>query len=147
MGWLHVVAGRADRWSRWGVFSAVFHLVALAAGLPFGAMGVAVAYTIAMFCLFVPALVYAGQPIGIGVKDVLSATGPQMVSALVAVAFGLAIEQLFLREFSELARLIVSIPICASIYLAVVLGVFRMTGPLKLASSMLHDFGPLKRWA
>ena len=60
---------------RWGVFSAVCQLVALMAGLPFGAMGVAVAYTVAMFCLFVPALVYAGHPIGIGVRDVLSATG------------------------------------------------------------------------
>jgi PST family polysaccharide transporter len=147
MGWLHVVAGRADRWSRWGVFSAVFHLLALAAGLPFGAMGVAVAYTVAMFCLFVPALVYAGQPIGIGVRDVLSATGPQMISALVAVAFGLVMQQLFLLDLSELGRLVVSVPICLVMYLVVVLGVFRMTGPLKLASSMLQDFGPLKRWA
>jgi polysaccharide transporter, PST family len=147
MGWLHVVAGRADRWSRWGVFSAVFHLLALAAGLPFGALGVAIAYTIAMFCLFVPALVYAGQPIGIGVKDVLSATGPQMTSALAAVAFGLAMQHLLLLDLSELARLIVSIPICAAMYLVMVLGVFRMTGPLKLASSMLQDLGPLKRWA
>ena len=147
LGWLHVVAGRADRWSRWGVFSAVFHLLALAAGLPFGAMGVAVAYTVAMFCLFVPALVYAGQPIGIGVRDVLAATGPQMISALIAVAFGLAMQQLFLLDLSELARLVVSIPICVATYLMIVLGVFRMTGPLKLASSMLQDFGPLKRWA
>jgi PST family polysaccharide transporter len=131
MGWLHVVAGRADRWSRWGVFSAVFHLFALAAG----------------FCLFVPALVYAGQPIGIGVRDVLSATGPQMISALIAVAFGLAMQQHFLLDFSGLARLVVSIPICVATYLVIVLGVFRMTGPLKLASSMLQDFGPLKRWA
>src|SRR5207248_384438 len=85
MGWLHVVAGRSDRWMRWGVFSAGCHLMALMAGLPFGAMGVAVAYTVAMFCLYVPALVYAGRPIGIGVRDVLSATGPQMASAIITV--------------------------------------------------------------
>jgi hypothetical protein len=97
--------------------------------------------------LFVPALVYAGQPIGIGVRDVLSATGPQMISALVAVAFGLAMQQLFLLDLSGLGRLVVSVPICLVMYLVVVLGVFRMTGPLKLASSMLQDFGPLKRWA
>jgi PST family polysaccharide transporter len=116
------------------------------AGLPFGAMGVAVAYTVAMFCLYVPALVYAGRPIGIGVRDVLSATGPQMASGIITVVFGLAVQRLFLLEFSELARFIVSIPICAAAYLAMVLGVFRLTGPLKLASSLLRDFGPLKRW-
>ena len=147
MGWLHVVAGRSDRWMRWGVFSAACQLVALAAGLPFGSMGVAVAYTVAMFCLFVPALVYAGRPIGIGVRDVLSAAGPQMLSALIAVSFGLTVQHLFLLEFSELARFIVSIPICVATYLMMVLGVFRMTDPLKLASSLLRDFGPLKRWA
>jgi PST family polysaccharide transporter len=147
LGWLHVVAGRTDRWSRWGVFSAVFHLAALAAGLPFGAMGVAVAYTVAMFCLYIPALVYAGQPVGIGVRDVLSATGPQIVSALISVALGLAILQLFLLDLSALPRLLVSVAICTASYLAIVLGLFRMTAPLKLASSMLQDLPALKRWA
>jgi PST family polysaccharide transporter len=147
MGWLHVVAGRADRWSWWGVFSAACQLVALMAGLPFGPMGVAVAYTVAMFCLFVPALTYAGRPIGIGVGDVLTATLPQMSSAIIAVAFGLMMQRLFFLEFSELARFVVSIPICTATYLAMVLGVFRMTGPVKLAASLLRDFAPLKRWA
>ena len=144
MGWLHVVAGRSDRWMRWGVFSAACHLVALMAGLPFGAMGVAIAYTVAMFCLFVPALVYSGRPIGIGVNDVLSATAPQMASAVIAVAVGLAMRRLFLLESSELLRLIVSIPVCLTIYATIVLGVFRLTAPLKLASSLVRDFTPLK---
>jgi PST family polysaccharide transporter len=147
MGWLHVVAGRSDRWLRWGLFSAACQLVALAAGLPFGAMGVAIAYTVAMFGLFVPALVYAGSPVGIGVRDVLSAAGPQMASAIVAVALGLAMQQAFLLEFSELARLVISIPICVVAYLAIALGVFRVTGPLRLASSLLRELGPLRRWA
>jgi PST family polysaccharide transporter len=119
----------------------------LAAGLPFGATGVAIAYTLAMFCLFVPALVYSGRPIGIGVSDVLSATAPQMASAVIAVALGLTIRRLFLLESSEVARLILSIPICVMTYLAIVLGVFRLTGPMKLASSLLRDFGLLKRRA
>jgi PST family polysaccharide transporter len=146
MGWLHVVAGRSDRWMRWGIFSAACQLAALMAGLPFGAMGVAIAYTVAMFGLFVPAVVYSGQPVGIGVKDVLSATGPQVVSALVAVVVGLLMQRLFLADLSELARFFISIPICGVTYLIMVLAVFRMTGPLKIASSLLRDLGPLKRW-
>jgi PST family polysaccharide transporter len=91
IGWLHVVAGRSDRWMRWGVFSAACQLVALMAGLPFGSIGIAIAlaYTVAIFCLFIPVLVYAGYPIGIGVKEVVSTTGLQMDSAIIAVAFGL----------------------------------------------------------
>src|SRR5262249_49367744 len=88
LGWLHVAAGRSDRWMRWGLFSAVCQLIALAAGLPFGPIGVAISYTIATFGLFVPALAYAGQPVGIGAKDVLQAVGPQTAAALITVAFG-----------------------------------------------------------
>jgi PST family polysaccharide transporter len=139
MGWLHVVAGRSDRWMRWGIFSAACQLIALAAGLPFGAMGVAVAYTVAMFALFIPALVYAGSPLGIGAREVLSATGPQMASAIVTVVVGMTIQRLFFLEFSEVARFVMAIPIGAATYLALIVGVFRMTAPLKLAASLVRD--------
>jgi PST family polysaccharide transporter len=72
LGWLHVTAGRTDRWRRWGVFATIAQLVALFAGLPFGPVGVAVAFVIYAFATFVPAIAYAGRPLGIGVRDVLS---------------------------------------------------------------------------
>ena len=144
LGWIHVAAGRSDRWMRWGFFSAVCQLVALIAGLPFGLIGVATAYTIVMFGLFVPALVYAGRPVGIGVKDVLPAVGPQTAAGLSAVAFGFMVQQVFLVDFSPLMRFFVSVPICLATYLAVVVGVFRVTGPLQLAFSVLRDFGPVR---
>jgi polysaccharide transporter, PST family len=142
LGWLHVPAGRSDRWMRWGVFSAACQLAALVAGLPFGLIGVVTAQTIAMFALCVPALVYAGRPFGIGTKDVLSAAGPQMAAGLAAVAFGLVVQQVFLAELSHLARFFVSAMICMAAYLAVVVGIFRVTHPLKLAFSLLRDFSP-----
>ena len=98
MGWLHVAAGRADRWMRWGVYAAIVQLLALVAGLPFGVTGVAIAYAIAMFALFVPALVYSGRPVGIHTSDVLRAVGPQMIGALVAVTAGFLVQFEFLAE-------------------------------------------------
>jgi PST family polysaccharide transporter len=77
LGWLHVSAGRADRWMRWGFFSAICQLIAVFCGIPFGLAGVAAAHAIVTFMLFVPALVYAGQPVGIGLRDVLRAVGPR----------------------------------------------------------------------
>jgi PST family polysaccharide transporter len=142
LGWLHVAAGRSDRWMRWGLFSAAFQLATLFAGLPFGLIGVATAYAIATYCLFVPALVYAGQPFGIGAKDVLRAVGPQTVAALVTVAIGLTVQRLFLQDHSELTRFVISVPICVAVYLAVVVGAFRVTRPIHLAHSLLRDFGP-----
>jgi len=144
LGWLHVAAGRSDRWMRWGFFSAVCQLVALIAGLPFGLIGVAIAYTIVMFGLFVPALAYAGHPVGIGVRDVLSAVGPQIAAGLIAAALGFMVQQAFLVDFSPLMRFFVSAAICTAAYLTVVVGVFRVTGPLHLAVSMLRHFGPMR---
>jgi len=144
LGWLHVPAGRSDRWMRWGFFSAACQLVALVAGLPFGLNGVAIAYTIAMFGLFVPALVYAGRPFGIGVKDVLSAAGPQTAAGLITVACGFTAQHIFLADFSQLGRFVVSLQVCVATYLAVAVGIFRVTGPLRLAFSLLRDFGPMR---
>ena len=144
MGWIHVPAGRSDRWMRWGIFSALCQLVALAVGLPFGITGVAVAYVIATFGLFVPALAYAGSPVGIDAKDVLRAVGAPMTSALIVVAFGFMLQQLFLAGFSPLARFLVSVPFCLATYLAVVVGVFRVTDPLQLAFSLIRELGPIQ---
>ena len=144
MGWIHVAAGRSDRWMRWGVFSALFQLLALAAGLPFGVLGVAIAYTIAMLGLFLPALVYAGRPVGIGARDVLQAVGPQTAGGLVAVALGLLVQQESLADFTPLVRFLVSVPICLAAYVTVVVGVFKVTGPLWLAVSVLRNLGPMQ---
>jgi PST family polysaccharide transporter len=130
---------------RWGIFSAGCQLIALAAGLPFGVVGVTIAYTVTMFALFVPALVYAGRPVGITIGDVLRATAPQTIAALVAVALAFSIQEAFLQEWPRLLRIPVSSLICVTAYLAVVVGVFRITRPLQLAWSLLRDFGIVRR--
>jgi PST family polysaccharide transporter len=139
MGWIHVAAGRADRWMRWGFYSAVVQLAALAAGLPFGVTGVATSYAVAMFVLFVPALVYSGRPIGIRSRDVLQAIGPQTIAGLIAVAAGFLVQLEFLAGASQLMRMFVSGMVCLLAYLAVAVGLFRVTAPLHLVFSALRD--------
>lgn len=149
LGWLHVAAGRSDRWMRWGFFSAIFQLAALLSGVPFGLEGVAIAHTIATFCLFLPALVYAGRPFGIDSRDVLTTVGPQMVAGLATVAIGVAVQRLFLWDYSPIARIALSIPVCTVVYFAVAVGLFRVTAPIRLGLSLIHDFTPVRlrgRW-
>lgn len=142
LGWLHVAAGRPDRWMRWGVFSAICQLVAVFAGIPFGLAGVAAAHAIVTFCLFIPALAYAGQPLGIGAKDVVRAVGPQILAALSTVAIGYMVQRAFLADLPQLTRFLVSVPTCLAAYLAVIVGVFRVTAPIHLVFSLLRDFSP-----
>jgi polysaccharide transporter, PST family len=140
LGWLHVAAGRSDRWMRWGIFSAICQLVAVLSAVPFGLQGVAVAHAMVTFCLFIPALAYAGQPLGIGAGDVLRTVGPQTAAALITVLVGFAIERELLADLSQLTRFLVSVPICLAIYLVLIAGVFRVTAPLYLAFSLVRHY-------
>jgi polysaccharide transporter, PST family len=139
LGWLHITADRTDRWMRWGLVAIAVHLVALAIGLPFGPMGVVVAFVIVMFALCIPALVYAGRPLNIGLRDIIAAIGPQTVGSLAAVAIGFWLRSAFLSDFSMLARTVVLTLGYGATYLTIVAGVFRVRAPMVAVLSLAGD--------
>lgn len=142
LGWLHVAAGRSDRWMRWGVASSVVQVIAVFCGLPFGPKGVAIAYAVAIYILFVPALAYAGRPLGIGSGLVMRVVCPPMIAALCSVAFGIWVRQTFLAQMDGFWRLTVLILVCGVSYLIIVGGVFRITKPLHVAFSLVRGLLP-----
>lgn len=137
-GWLHVAAGRADRWRHWGFVNCGVLLVALACGLPFGVMGVVVSYTVFTYLTFVPAILYAGRALGITARDLFRAVGPQLIVSLGTAALGLWLRHTILAGLSPLARIGVLAAVCGGIYLAVMIVGFRMTKPIELAVSLLR---------
>jgi polysaccharide transporter, PST family len=142
LGWLHVAAGRSDRWMRWGILSSATQLGALGCGLPFGTKGVAIAYAVAMFVLFLPALSYAGRPLGIGSAMILKVVGPLMVAALSSAVLGYWVRQLVFAEISGLARICFLSVLCGLTYLVITIGCFRITKPLRVAFSLLREYIP-----
>jgi len=148
LGWLHVAAGRSDRWLRWGVGSSVIQLAALACGLPFGLRGVAIAYTASTYILFVPAISYAGRPFGIGAASVMKTVGPQLAGSLTLAIAGFWIRDTFLTGDSSLVRILILAIACTVVYLLVVIGLFRITRPLRIAWSAVGAFTPavFSRW-
>jgi O-antigen/teichoic acid export membrane protein len=139
-GWLHLSIGRADRWKNWGIVSLIVQLVAAISGLPFGARGVATATVVAGFLLSVPSILYAGRPIGIDGNLVLRAVLPQMVGSFASAAGGWWLDVEILARYSEYARIFCSTIFCVCIYLGVVLALFRLTEPIKVAQSIARDF-------
>lgn len=142
LGWLHVSAGRSDRWMRWGVIGSSVQLIALFCGLPFGTMGVATAYVISMYFLFIPAIAYSGQPVGIGAKDVIRTVGPQLVGALAAALFGFELLFAVMEAWHPMVRLPVLAVACLTLYLIIVAGLFKITKPLELVWSLARDIVP-----
>ena len=144
LGWLHVACGRTDRWFRWGVATTSGQLVALVIGLRFGMMGVVYAYVIYMFVAFVPAIAYAGAPLGIRARDVVRAVGGQLIGALVAAAIGFALRPTLLA-MPALVRLAALVTVYLMAYLIVVVGMFRLTTPVQVCISAVAEFLP-KGW-
>jgi len=143
-GWLHVAAGRADRWMRWGVISSIIQLLILSIAVQWGPMGVAVAYAIAAYVTLVPTIAYSGAPFGIGPRDVVRVVGPQLICALAAAAAGYALKHFFLHDVGRIARMSVLVPFCGSVYLALILGVFRLRQPLEIAISVARNYMPVR---
>jgi len=138
LGWLHIAAERPDRWRHWGILNCVVTIVALLCGLPFGALGLATAYAASTYLLFVPAIAYAGKPLGIGVADVLRTVGPQVITALGVAAMGFLVGHTVLQDTPPLARLLTLSLLCVTVYLATMTLGFRMTKPLAVAASLVR---------
>jgi polysaccharide transporter, PST family len=138
-GWLHLSMGRVDRWRNWGVVSLGVQIVAVLGGLPFGATGVAVAGVIASVVLAAPSVTYAGRPIGVDAALVIRAVGPQLIGAISTAAGGWCMQTIALTNCSSLVRIFLSTGFCISIYLIIVVGMFRLTEPIRLARTVVQD--------
>jgi O-antigen/teichoic acid export membrane protein len=138
-GWLHLAIGRADRWRNWGVVTVTAQVAAVLAGLPFGPTGVAAATVVAFLLIAVPAVVYAGRPVGIGAPLVIRATGRQLIGAIITAAAGWWLQTTALAGFSGLTRIILLASFCGSIYLIIVVGLFRLVRPIKVATKIILD--------
>jgi O-antigen/teichoic acid export membrane protein len=138
-GWLHLSIGRADRWRNWGFITAAVQVAAVLAGLPFGATGVAIATVMTSLLLAIPSINYAGRPIGIGAALVIRAVGPQLIGAISTATAGWWLQTTVLTEYSSFTRILLSGGFCICLYLVIVVGLFRLVEPIKVAHSTVHD--------
>lgn len=133
LGWLHVPAGRGDRWMRWGLISTGVQVIALFCGLPFGVKGVVIAYVIVTYLLCVPAIAYAGHPLGIGAADVVKAIRAPFIGTVLMVIAGFALDRTVFANVSGFVRVAGVIAAGGILYFVVVVMLLRTREPLELA--------------
>jgi O-antigen/teichoic acid export membrane protein len=138
-GWLHLAIGSADRWRNWGVVTFVVQSAAVLAGLSYGPSGVAIATVVANMLIALPSVTYAGRSIGIGAALVIRAVGPQFIGAVSASVLGWWMQSELLMDYSGFVRMIISGGFCACIYLAIVVGLFRRSEPIRAAGRVAKD--------
>lgn len=81
-GWIHLSIGRADRWLRWGIFEIGVTFLLFLLGLPWGPVGIAVAWSASFWILAIPSFWYAGRPIEFGVAPVIAVVWRYVLAAL-----------------------------------------------------------------
>ena len=142
LGWLHVASGRTDRWFRWGLLTTSIQLIAVLSAIPFGAFGIAWAQVLMMYTLFVPTLAYAGRPLGIGAREVIGVTRAPLISAVCAAGVGFLVRASLPAGMPSVERIPVLALTYLAVYLAIVVGAFRLTTPLQVGLSLLKDLRP-----
>lgn len=83
-GWIHVSIGRADRWFVWSIVEWIVTFGSFLVFLPFGPEGIAVAWCVTYWVLTIPAMWYAGKPIGLGAGQVVGTVWRYALASLAA---------------------------------------------------------------
>ncbi len=86
VGWLWISAGALRDMLRWAAMSIPLMVLAMLAGLPWGAVGVAAGYATSIVLLTPVCLLYAARGLGIAIAPVWRAVVPPILAALLAFA-------------------------------------------------------------
>lgn len=147
-GWLHLSLGRADRWLRWGIIELIATALCFVVGLPFGAIGMAFAYTACFYLLILPGLWYAGRPIRITLFSLVSVIWKQYLSALAAgllcwyILYSFDVSSIIFLRLNIFARIFVSILLYISLYLVPTISLFQGKKAISELISLLRDMMP-----
>ncbi len=150
-GLLHLSIGRPDRWFRWVVleFGVTFLLFCL--GLRWGPVGIASAWSISFWILFIPAFWYAGKPIHFGVSAVLAVVSRYILASVLAGGASAAImhEASFLRAvpgvLGALERIVSTSALFAVLYLGAIIVFHGGPEPLYRFAKLLPEMMPGRR--
>lgn len=144
-GWIHLSIGRADRWFRWGIVEWVVTCLLFLAALHWGAAGIAAAWCVSFWILTVPAMWYAGKPIGIGVGPMFAVVWRYIAASLIA---GTSTFLVFSRahELSQAGgasgatlRIICYLMVFTVFYVGLIVALHRGIKPLRMMAGLLRE--------
>ncbi|MBE3142800.1 MAG: lipopolysaccharide biosynthesis protein [Planctomycetes bacterium] len=129
-GWLHVSLGRTDRWLKWGILSALITVTGFLIGSNYGTKGVAVAYSAVILLLTFPGIAYAGRPIALKLREVLSAVWKYAGASIMAGILVHSINTSHILGPMIVLRIAISLFVYLLSYLMLVAALFRSIRPI-----------------
>ncbi len=146
--WIHLSLGRADQLLRWSIISLIVIVVLIIVGIPYGPLGIAIAYTTSFYVLIVPGIWYAGRPIHLKFSSLFSVIWKYFLSALTAgllcwfVFYSFDLTSNIFVELNVFVRILVSCILCILIYLLLIVALYQSTKPILNFISVLYDMIP-----
>lgn len=147
-GWIHLSIGRADRWLRWSIIEVVVTGLLFLLALPWGPVGIAVAWTVSFWVLTIPAFWYAGRPIQFGVSPVIAAVWKYILASILAGCTSAVL----LRGMPDLVaapglagafhRIVMISGLFVSLYLVAAILLHRGCAPLYQMAGLLREMIP-----
>ncbi|MEJ2239585.1 MAG: lipopolysaccharide biosynthesis protein [Gemmatimonadales bacterium] len=129
-GWHFIASGTTNRMLRWSMIDGAVIVVAFLIGVPYGGLGVAVAFVAARMVLFVPGIWYATQTVPVDVSDVLRRIRVPLLSSLAVIVVLRISRQTILPGVEVGPRLVVAFAIAAFAYLFFACVICRSFSPL-----------------
>ena len=138
VGWLLVSAGETAKYRRMGIANSLFIVVAFICGLPFGAEGVATAYSVVMVLIFIPLWQYVLVGSGIKLGTLLGTFIPAVTSCAVAASCAFFFRSTAVFQNSNLIfSLMMGGILFGAVYLSLLFFVFKQWS---LCSGILKQF-------
>lgn len=149
-GWIHLSIGRGDRYLRWGIVEIIVTGSLFVVALPWGASGIAAAWTISLWVLIIPAYWYAGRPMQLQVGSVINAIWRYIASAAIAavgciwLVRAVPAAELSPGFLGNLARIVAYSLIFGVLYLVLIVALHWGCEPLRQMSGLLRELVPRK---
>ena len=143
-GWIHLSIGRPDRWLRWGMAEWTVTILLFVAAYHWGPCGIAAAWSSSFWILTLPAMWFAGAPVGLGVGSVISAVWRYIVASFFAGAVSAFVIRVFasplVRDSAPLAilRIMVVSMLFTVLYIGTVVALHGGTAPISRLVGLLR---------
>lgn len=115
VGWIYISLGRGKQMLHWAMVATPVYILGFWLGLPYGATGVAIAYSLSAALLFIPCFVMALRNTSVSFGDVMNVIWPP---SLCAAAIGLGIRWLIADASTLLGLVVTGLGLCLYLTLA-----------------------------
>lgn len=148
IGWIHLSIGKPDRWLRWTLVESTTTALLFVLALRWGTSGIAVAWSVSLWTLLIPAFWYAGRPIGFGISSLIAAVWRYATASLLAglataaIIRGTPISAVPTGAGAALEATIVISMLFVTLYLGTVILLHWGFAPLRQFASLFRDLAP-----